>query len=208
MMQFTVWGATASADTLANTFGADDSYTQDEAFTIHNLSTDDLRLAAQFTLFGGDHTLDMLKLAVAKRFDSGTLQVTINADSANKPGQVLESFTLTDLLLHTDRSTVFPAATTISSVTHPLLHDGSNYWVVLSAPVVSNYSDVHWYLSNASYGDSQWVLSAQGSGYSPGWNTNTGTVVPAFMVTGSPVPEPATLSLLTFVGLALIRRRK
>src|SRR5688572_11986044 len=88
-------------DSLQNDFHTDSTTS---AYYIHNFSTDDLRLAAGFTVPGnGSYYLDPVDLFVAARFSTAQkLTVSLYADGVTFPGPLLSTTTLTNLPVRAD----------------------------------------------------------------------------------------------------------
>lgn len=143
-----------------------------------------------------NYTLDLINFAAY--YISGLNHLTVNlaADVSGVPGTILESWSV-DI----DGS---PAIYTVTSSVHPLLGDSNKYWVWLTANDLTN-SDLAWNLNDQGHtGEFAFRI-----GYQPNWITVTDSL-PAFDVTGTPVPEPSTILLLVsgLIGLAVYGRKK
>lgn len=138
-----------------------------------------------------DLHLDSIEIALEwLSFVGGTdaEDVWLASDSSGVPGQVLESFHIAGI----------PAVGTLmtaSSVLHPMLVTGTQYWLVAaSAPGIA------WNWNNT--GDTGFIASDI-----PGiWFVNRSTTG-AFRVEGSEVPEPATLVFVSSGLVALLLKR-
>ena len=130
-------------------------------------------------------------------------EVFLDSDAGGLPGSTIESWDLSNL--PTDNCGPCPL-TTVTSVGNPTLIAGNQYWIVATGGLQTF---------------DNWSLTLMGSSFSPlasrsikngvdsGWvlisppNTRQG----ALEVFGDAVPEPRTLSLMTFVLLAVFRWR-
>ena len=116
---------------------------------------------------------------------------TINTDSGGVPGTSLATFEVTGI------------STTAQVMTAPpqesvALESGFTYWFVGRTP----YGQVNWNLGDNAFGTAAYRVD------SSDWTILLNTNVSAFAILGSPVPEPATLSLFALGGLAVLRYRR
>jgi hypothetical protein len=177
----------ARADLIFSNFGPGESYNLDggpvvglgqvvgNAFTVPTTSA---------------YRLDSITAALT--FVSGpvnSVTLSLETDINNQPGKTLESWTLTDLppIAHDN------PPSTVTSVLHPLLKAGTQYWVVASNPDPTQTSNNSW---NFTSPDVQGLV----------WSNNSGTSIAtqsAFSVSGSLsiVPEPATMTLTSVAVL-------
>jgi hypothetical protein len=159
--------------------------------------TTSVERACQFTVVpGGPYCVEKLEVAVFI-LDSwpppppGSAYFTINPDDAGKPGQSIASFELDGI---TTTQQVLVAEATQSAI----LNSGSLYWLVGGA---STNGYVCWNLDLVNVGwwsqcgyrvdKGEWVVGTHGN-------------IDAFAILGSPVPEPATLFLLS-LGAGVLR---
>jgi hypothetical protein len=158
---------------------------------------DYVTLGNAFTV--GATSMNLSAIDVAAGLLRGTNQLTIDldADSGGSPGAVIESFTIKNAM---------PVFTTVSmdnlvtatSVLHPLLTAGTQYWVVLSVPDDGS-TWAAWNLN--STGDTgPVVISHDGVMGDPQTITRG-----AMEILGqSSVPEPSTLVMLGTSGVVLL----
>ncbi len=188
----------AAATTIYSNFSAGDTFTQNSGFSIGN-STGTVRAwAQQFTPSGASFTLDEVELAFDAPFNPAhnELTVTVTGSDVNGlPGTILESFDIVNAL----GQNVIVAG--ISSA-HPLLLDGTAYWVTAAFTNPASFTDqALWNRSN----NNSAAFSASASELNGGAWASSGqtTLMAAFRVSGSAeqVPEPATVGLF---GLGLI----
>ena len=188
----------ASASLIYSTFGPGDSYSNDGSASIGGTKAFPggfQSVANGFTVSGSDFQLGKIEVATVLGSGANSLDVSLAADNGGTPGAVLESFSLSGLM------TGFPGGIlSLSSTTHPLLLQGSSYWVVVEAGAADTAAG---WLDALPHVDGKHAWN-NGSG----WQTAAIDIgQQAFRV--SAIPEPATMSLLVLGGLAtLIRRRK
>jgi hypothetical protein len=161
----------------------------------------------QFTV-GTTANLATIEVAAGLGFSTGTNQLTIDldADSGGSPGSVIESFTISGAMpaLGTFSMGHLVAAT---SVLHPLLTAGSQYWVVLSIP---NAGETNGAWNDNSTGDVGPVEQSSVGGTISGGNSLN--LRGAMRITAlSSVPEPSSIAMMgastvVIVGCGLRRR--
>ncbi len=97
-----------------------------------------------------------------------------------------------------------PMLETATSSLHPLLVAGTQYWLVAESNEIGGLDPV-WV-----WGDSpDPVVSGNDDFFNPGWQSGvTQGSAPGTIIHASPVPEPATICLLTLAGMAVSRRRR
>jgi len=198
------WGTT-----IYSNFSAGNTFDQDNGFELGNIGTGDIvALAQQFTPTG-NFTLDQIDLAFFALITppDNELTLSINADNDGLPGVVLESFNLTNAFGQNQIDTA-------DSTLHPLLVDGSNYWIVASFTDPASTNDkALWNLSNNT--SATFSPSAFSTDNGTTWAaTGQTTEMAVFDVLGTesavPEPGPSTLvctGLLLFAGLGIWRWR-
>ena len=129
--------------------------------------------------------------------------VELRDDNQGAPGTVLESFSFVNEL--TGYFGIQNPPLVATSITHPVLHAGTNYWIVAAAG--SSDTNAAWNLNN------QRVFGAavrSGDGGSTWVDNGNPTTLGAFEVFG--VPEPSALTLVAIGGCSLavgtFRRRR
>lgn len=125
------------------------------------------------------------------QWDSGTqaLEVDLRSDAGNSPGSIIESFNFTS---------GFPGIVTGTSVLHPTLNAGIQYWLTANATSTSGAGEWFIQLSGPSEERARNVLGV--------WNITSPTRGGAFELDGTALtatPEPSTLFLLV-MGIAVM----
>jgi hypothetical protein len=186
-----IWGAAipSQADSIVfSNLGLGDSYQGTSGYTLGFTGPGSgYRVYADAFTVGATST-DLSTIGVAVGFVAGTNQLTINldADSAGAPGSVIESFTLNGAMPPFGVNSMGNLVTA-TSVLHPLLTAGTQYWVVVSVP-------------NDGTSQAAWALNSIGdmgpvAVYSDGTPIFIGTGVRgALLVTG--VPEPSSIVMV------------
>jgi hypothetical protein len=190
-------GAPVRADVIFNNFGVGNSYNTSVAWIIGQFPGTGItwEQGDSFHVSGGTFRLSTIDLALNLLIGPNAVDVHLRADDNGRPGAVLESFHLTDLL-----PLGLPNPPVVAtSLLHPLLENNATYWLTASA---SALTDVGWNLN--STGDiGAHALSQNGAPF-----TVINDVHGAFRVNGDLVPEPGTLALWGFgvFGLVCCRR--
>lgn len=144
-----------------------------------------------------DATLDSIKFAASYFSGNNGLNVILMSDSADVPGTALETFTFTGL------STV-GTLYTASSVLHPVMNQGTKYWVVLAPQGDGVFG---WYEDDSLPGP----LAARRDllASNTDWFAVSALHPTYFAVEGTVVPIPGAVWLLGsgLLGLVAIRRR-
>jgi hypothetical protein len=131
--------------------------------------------------------------------------LTLLTDSSDSPGTPIESW-----IIPLDPADVEPslAIVTATSITQPLLLSGKQYWlsVVPTNPAITG---IGWGLASASFPGIQLPTAESGTGVNSGWNPTITNLANEFSVSGTPTPEPGTLSITAltvaaiFIGLGV-----
>ena len=193
--------STAHGDIIFSNFPSGNSYDGGGFASLYTLCH-----AVAFDVQGGDYRLDSVSLPLwgPAIGVASYLEVTICADAAGSPGASVEtlSFNASDWPV---ASSGYPVTTLPASGT-TMLMENTTYWFVVdrTADVQTHHS---WGMQTAGLIEDRAVRSfANGSWGAWSIYANSSKLT-AFRVEGT-IPEPATLSLLTLGGLALVRRRK
>ena len=141
---------------------------------------------------GGPYWLEELEVAVYhyEGLGGSTAEFSVNLDDGGLPGADIATFDVQGIT--TTPQVV--AATLSQDVT---LDSGTQYWILGS----TTEEQVNWNLGDGAFGPAAYRVGEDD------WVYFEDTNVSAFTLRGTPVPEPATLSLLALGGLALLRRR-
>jgi hypothetical protein len=119
--------------------------------------------------------------------------LTLFADSSNSPGTPIESWTVP--LSPSDTSLTI---VTVTSLTSALLMAGQQYWLS-EVPTDPVHTGIGWGLASPGYPGIQLPIA----------ETSTGVnIANEFSVSGTTVPEPATLGISALVLLSLIGCRR
>jgi hypothetical protein len=196
-------GSGLKADVIYTNFGPLFDYTDGNGVIVSN-SLLEKSVAEELPVLTASYDLSTIEFVAATETPSASNTVTVGiyADNGGVPAATaLETITLTGQLALFDGS--LSPVLTATSVTHPLLSAGSQYWLVMDGPQ-SEY--LVWDLNSTL---TEGYLETNGT---PGnWqnspNPFTGETNGVFEVDGtlvsSPTPEPGTWMLLAG-GLALI----
>jgi hypothetical protein len=179
---------TARADVIYSDFGPGDRY----GSTAWVIGQDPLlccfrEAGNSFTPTSGTFTLDRIEVAAIHLHGANILDVWLMDDAAGRPGKIIESIHLLNQL-PVDHAGVVAA----NSSLHPLLAQGTPYWVVLST---ASTSELYW-VENST--NDLGLASRLNAGP---WVLHPDYVRGVFRVSGSPVPEPGAFILL---GLGIL----
>jgi hypothetical protein len=126
------------------------------------------------------------------------ITVTLNGDSSDQPGPVLETFVIPGAVLGTLGNNNPPRV--LSSILHPVLVFGTRYWVTVSSDLNDS---VAWNL-NTRGDTSDQAISTDGGAT---WFSPSGLTPGALEVDGT-VPEPGSAPVLAGAALILWLLRK
>jgi hypothetical protein len=193
----------ARADIIFNNFGPGDGYDTSQGWQVgaSPLGGPRLEQATAFTPTGASFTFDQVAIALSRSgFSTGPnlIDVALTTSSGGAPGTVLETFRFVGAM---GLFGLFSPPLVADSVLHPLLLEGTQYWLVASVPQPTTLAD--WNLASPVDLGRRAFREVGGP-----WQVADATVRGAFRVSGTPVggtavPEPTALTLLSsgVVGL-------
>ena len=151
-----------------------------------------------FTVTGQSYRLTDLNLPLGLISGTNAVQVAITADNVGSPGAVLESFLLTS---------VGPPQSPLSlilipSALHPILNEGSQYWVTVSGGAPDTFA--LWALTLSG------ITGPAAAKLFPNdpWSVNINRTGALQVGGDTVVPEPSTILLLSMSLLSLAASRK
>jgi hypothetical protein len=157
-------------------------------------------------------TFDAAELAVMNFNDPAQYtKISIYSDLGGKPGTSLESFTPS---LPFSLSGSGTPGLIVLSGSRPVLQAGTQYWLVLNMDSRDYFAGIRWYHNNTGDTSSTASPFATSFSYTPTSETdwdlqNLGQTRPAFAIYGTPIPEPATASIMLLGLMApLVWRRR
>lgn len=135
-----------------------------------------------------------------------TYRVRLFADGGSKPGASLFDQTLQGTLTQTatnvtDFSNDRLYSIAFSLANAPVVEAGTTYWLSVIEPV--SIASFRWHTSNTGPGS-----SGGSSSNGTNWVSTNTRPDAAFVLSGQPVPEPASMLILGLGAAALVRRRK
>jgi hypothetical protein len=177
------------ADTLYSDLGPGDSWNGSSAYDAGAF------LGTTFTVATSGF-LENILLPVESNADFANIDsVGLYADSSGKPGTLLESWAA---LLPAEGNV--PPLTDLTSLENPLLTAGTQYWLVVDAPL----SGVMWDLNDQGVDGGAWS-GASLNGMSQLFPADA---TPAIEVTSMPEPSSAVFCGIAFLGLIVFRLRR
>ena len=150
-----------------------------------------------FTVTGQSYRLTDLNLPLGLISGTNAVQVAITADNAGSPGAVLESFLLTSVGQPQSPLSLI----LIPSALHPILNEGSQYWVTVSGGAPDTFA--LWALTLSG------ITGPAAAKLFPNdpWSVNINRTG-ALQVGGTVVPEPSPILLISISLLSLAASRK
>jgi PEP-CTERM motif len=144
--------------------------------------------------------LDTVQVAcVQLSSGTGLANFHVAADNGGTPGAMLESFM--NVVAPASSSSFF--LVTMNSITQPLLHAGTTYW--LYAEPAENTTAMGWFVNDQGYRNDYAQESPPGEWTSASVTFGANGV---FAVSVTPVPEPSMLTLLAVGAMASLARRR
>jgi hypothetical protein len=131
---------------------------------------------------------------------TSSMLLTLLTDSADSPGKVIEGWTVPLSPLDTSLTVV-----TVTSLTNTLLVAGQQYWLS-EVPTDPVHTGIGWGLASSGYPGIELPLTENDTGVNSGWEATTLNIANEFSISGTAVPEPATLGIgvLVFVSVLLL----
>jgi hypothetical protein len=194
-------GQAGASVVLVNTFGPGDFYSIGSGGTLgSSYPGSNAGAADRFSFTGSEsYQLDSIELAVGLLGGTNQLTLSLMTDAAGVPGAALESFSFTGQM---GPFGSYNPPMVGTSVTHPTLTPGTNYWLVASVPD----------LTSAAWNKVYWDKSTPPIIGTRAYNDNGGPwhveedFLDVFRVNGTVavIPAPGTL-LLGLLGLGCLR---
>ena len=150
-----------------------------------------------FAVTGQSYRLTDLNLPLGLISGTNAVQVAITADNVGSPGAVLESFLLTSVGPPQSPFSLI----LIPSALHPILNEGSQYWVTVSGGAPDTFA--LWALTLSG------ITGPAAAKLFPNdpWSVNINRTG-ALQVGGTVVPEPSPILLISISLLSLAASRK
>ncbi len=186
----------ADSGVIVNTFGPGDAYQTGIGYTLGYAGV----AYSQGNAFApaSTVTLDQVEVAIGLVSGPNELLVWLMTDSSGEPGTVIESWAFSNAM---GSFGSYNPLLVGSSVLHPLLTGGTQYWLIAGTP-----TDATWAAWNFnSIGHTASIARRQGAG---SWETDT-DVTAAFRISSyeGAIPEPGTWCL-ALAGIALLGARR
>lgn len=183
-----------ATQTVFDNFASGDGYDTDFALAVGGDSPS-VETAVYFTPVGTDFVLEQIDVALSLVMGDNQVDIRLVNDNGGEPGTtVLETWTFVDQMGSANGA---PPPLSATSILTPVLEADTPYWVVASS---SDTAFVEWSLNSTE------DMGPNAQNYNSGpWLTDIGTRG-ALRVTGTPVPEPASLVLLIGLGGLFVAR--
>jgi PEP-CTERM motif len=204
-------GAPALAEpvTIFSNFGADMSFNSDPfaGWTINGFVRPEVgqqAIAERFAVSTAS-SFDRVLLPLTIFSGPGSIDVFLQSNTNGLPGAVLDVIALRGL-------SAGVAIHSADSSNHPILSPANEYWVSVVAGAPGVLAGWNWN-SVGDVSDGSTFAGTQGGGPKGPWGLGViGTIRSAFEVQGTsapePVPEPASIVLLTVGAAAIATRRR
>lgn len=199
----------ANAIVIYNTFGEDDSYDRYAGNWLSEGGPNNIDLDGGHGFIpGGNFALDRIELAMTLTDGPNELDAWIMDDNGGLPGNILESFHFTGEMNFSGES--YPRLVR-DSITHPILAQGSQYWLIasLTGPNASST----WHYNNIGIsGPYTWRYILED--WNGEWQIASQAIQGAFRISGIPVNpivlEPNTIFLfaVSLVGAGLFKIKR
>ncbi len=130
------------------------------------------------------------------------LSLTLLTDNGDSPGTPIESWTVALSPSDTTLTII-----TVNSITNSLLVAGQQYWLSV-VPTDSLNTAIGWGLASSGPPGIELPVATNDTGGNSGWGPTTLNLANEFSVTGTTVPEPATLWMSALVLLSTLVGRR
>jgi hypothetical protein len=198
----------AEGATIFSNFGGGNSYNTSAGNFSGNgqdLTTTDYAEADTFTptVTSGFSSISIALSCYSASACPNQFTVDLDADNGGVPGTTIESFTVAGTSLGV--LGINNAPTVLNSVLHPVLTNGTAYWITVLAP----FSDsVVWNWNSTSDPSNEAISTDNGSTWTAPFSTPGAYSVSSQTVVTTPEPSTLWLVALTTLGLLCVRRQR